>query len=170
MSTLEPRPTSKALVIATHNQGKVREIETLLAGSGWDVRSLDPEVPEVPETGTTFAANARAKALYYAGHTGMAALADDSGLEIDALGGEPGVRSARYVHPDLSPAQRNLEILARLRDLPARDRGARFVCHLVLAMPDKVVHETTGTCGGRIAGSATRSRPWRPSVTPSATQ
>ena len=139
------------LLIATHNRGKVAELEALLAGSGWRLQPLDPDVPEFVEDGETFADNSRGKALYYAQVTGLPALADDSGLEIDAIGGDPGVRSARYLDPDMPQARRNLEVLALLSDVPEPERGARFVCYLTLAYQGRIVHETVGTCSGRIA-------------------
>lgn len=141
----------RVLVVATHNQGKVTEIRGLLEGLGWQVRALPDGTPEYEETGDTFAANARGKAVFYARHTGLPALADDSGLQIDALGGEPGVRSARYIDPSLTPAERNRAVLERLADVPEQERTARFVCHLALATAAGVVHETVGTCEGRIA-------------------
>jgi XTP/dITP diphosphohydrolase len=141
----------RRLVVATHNPGKVAEINELLEDSGWSVSGLPEGAPEFPETGDTFAANSRGKALFYADLTGLPALADDSGLQIDALGGEPGVYSARYIDPAIPQSQRNLEVLARLTEVPEERRGARFVCHVTLAVPGEVVHETVGTCEGRIA-------------------
>lgn len=142
---------SRLLVMATKNPGKVREMRELLADSGWRVVPLSDEVPTYEETGETFAANARGKAVFYAALTDRPTLADDSGLEIDALGGEPGVRSARYIDPEISQRRRNAAVLEKLADLPPERRGARFVCHLALAVPGRVVHETTGTCEGIIA-------------------
>ncbi len=138
------------LLIGTHNRGKVEEIERLLAGGPWRCHALPEGTDEYLETGDTFADNARGKALYYAQLTGRVTLADDSGLEIDALHGEPGVYSARYIDPELSQQQRNLAVLERLVDVADEARGARFVCHVVLALPDAVVHEQCGVCNGRI--------------------
>lgn len=140
----------RTLLIATTNRGKVAELERLLAGSGWRVRPLPADVEEFEETGTTFAENARGKALWYCERLGLPALADDSGLVVDALGGEPGVYSARYIDPGIDQATRNRKLLERLADEPDERRTARFVCHLALADRRRVVHETTGVCEGRI--------------------
>jgi XTP/dITP diphosphohydrolase len=139
------------LLLATTNPGKVAEIAELLSETDWQVVPLPEGVPEYEETGATFADNARGKALFYSQWTGLPALADDSGIEIDALGGEPGVYSARYVDPDIPQSRRNEVVIERLAGLPPEERGARFVCHLVLAVGDRVVHETSGTCEGIIA-------------------
>jgi XTP/dITP diphosphohydrolase len=141
----------RTLILATRNAGKVREMEALLAGSAWSLERLPEEIGELTETGATFAANAREKALFAAARLPYPVLADDSGLQIDALGGEPGVRSARYIDPDLDPAARNRAVLDKLREVPDAQRTARFVCHLVLAHDGAVVHEVTGTCEGTIA-------------------
>ena len=111
------------LLIGTHNRGKVAEIEALLAG--WSCRALPQEADEYPEDAAAFAANARGKALHYARLTGLLTLADDSGLEIDALGGEPGVYSARYIDPAMSQERRNLAVLECLAGVADADRGAR---------------------------------------------
>jgi XTP/dITP diphosphohydrolase len=140
-----------ALIFATRNEGKVREMEALLAGSAWSLERLPEEIGELAETGATFADNAREKALYAAARLPCPVLADDSGLQIDALAGEPGVRSARYIDPDLDPAARNRAVLDKLREVPDPQRTARFVCHLVLAHDGAIVHEATGTCKGTIA-------------------
>ncbi len=114
------------------------------------------DIDEPPEIGATFAENARTKALAYARATGQWCLADDSGLVVDALGGAPGVHSARYAADDC-PAAANLDaannakLLAALEGAEDEQRGARFVCHLVLADPDRVLIETFDTIEGRIA-------------------
>ena len=141
----------RRLLLATTNAGKVAEIADLLADTGWHVEPLPGDVPEYEETGDTFAANARGKALFYSQWTGLPALADDSGLEVDALGGEPGVYSARWVDPDLPQSRRNEIVVERLAGIENAGRRARFRCHLVLARGDRIIHETTGTCEGRIA-------------------
>lgn len=138
------------LLIGTHNRGKVEEIAALLAAGPWRRRALPEGADEYPESSDTFAGNARGKALYYARLTGLVTLADDSGLEIDALGGEPGVYSARYIDPELSQRQRNLAVLERLAGVAETHRGAQFVCHVVLARPDALVSERRGVCTGRI--------------------
>ncbi len=103
------------------------------------------------ETGASFADNARQKALHYAGLTGMVTLAEDSGFEIDALNGEPGIHSARYLGEDATYAQRFADIYRRVRDSGEVDRGARFVCALAVADGANVVFETTAKVEGRLA-------------------
>jgi XTP/dITP diphosphohydrolase len=106
---------------------------------------------EVEETGATFEANAILKATAFAERSGVTALADDSGLEIDALGGEPGVHSKRYAGPDASDADRIALVLEKLRGVPEGARTARFRCVMALAMPEDVVGTVDGTCEGQIA-------------------
>ena len=125
------------LVIATRNPGKIRELEALLADSGVRLLSLAdfPHLPEIPEEGATFAENAAAKALAVARLTHHPALADDSGLMVDALGGAPGVFSARYAQDRTAPrpptdADNWGKLLDELKDVPWEARGARFVCEL----------------------------------------
>jgi non-canonical purine NTP pyrophosphatase, rdgB/HAM1 family len=123
------------LVIASHNQGKVREIGDLLAPFGVEVVSAGAlGLPEPEETGTTFAANAELKAHAAAKAANLPALADDSGLAVDALGGDPGIYSARWAGPSKDFAQAMELVNDRLDASP--DRGARFVCALALAWPD----------------------------------
>ena len=138
------------LVFATRNRGKVAELVDLLRPTPWTVETMPSEVEEYPETGDTFAANARGKALHAAAVLDVPVLADDSGLQIDALDGAPGVRSARYIDPHFTPEERNGAVLNELVAVPEDERGARFVCHLVLAYRGALVHETVGTCEGRI--------------------
>ena len=145
---------ARSLLIATRNEGKIAEISALLDGSGWQCVGVPAETPDFPEDGETFAENARGKALFYAERLGLPALADDSGLVIDALGGEPGVYSARYIDPTLTPIERNAAVLEKMIAVGSDARTARFVCHLVLAQAANVVHETTGTCDGTITNSA----------------
>jgi XTP/dITP diphosphohydrolase len=141
------------LALATRNPGKVRELRALLAGLALDLRALDefPQVPPLPETGDTFAANATSKALTVARLTGHVALADDSGLEIDALAGAPGVASATFLGPAATDADRNRWVLARLRGLPDSRRTARYRAVVAVADPNGVVRTFEGTCDGRIA-------------------
>jgi len=143
----------RRLLLATTNPGKVSEIAEMLADTDWQVVPLPAETPEYEETGDTFGANARGKALFYSQRTGLPALADDSGLEVDALGGEPGVYSARYIDPDIPQSRRNEIIVERLAGVQNERRDARFVCHLVLAVGERIVHESTGVCEGRIAAA-----------------
>jgi XTP/dITP diphosphohydrolase len=142
------------LLLATTNPGKLREIRDLLRGVPYEVRSLegmaDIEAPE--ETGATFEANARLKARYYAEATGLLAVADDSGLEVDAMDGRPGVLSARY--PGATYPERFANIWREMTASGRRDRGARFVCAIALATPDAVLFETRGTVEGMILPEA----------------
>jgi XTP/dITP diphosphohydrolase len=142
--------TESTLVFATRNEGKVREMAELLVGSGWRAARMPEDLEDFEETGETFADNARGKAVSASLQLTDPVLADDSGLEIDALGGEPGVRSARYIDESLTTEERNAAVLDRLREVPEDRRTARFVCHLVLAHRGEVVHETVGTCEGVI--------------------
>ena len=120
------RPPGR-VVLASGNPGKLAEIRALLAGSGLElVPQSDFDVPEVEETGTTFVENAIIKARHAASHAGLPAIADDSGLEVDALGGAPGVRSARFAGPDADDAANNQLLLERLGGRPAAQRSARF--------------------------------------------
>ena len=142
---------SVRLVLATSNRNKVREIEGMLAGADVELITLDrwPGLPAPDETGATFEENARLKALYYAGATGELVVAEDSGLEIDALGGAPGVESARY-GGDVGYREKFALIYDALRSRPS-DGSARFVCAVALARGRDVLFETRGTVEGRIA-------------------
>src|SRR5882672_2727873 len=119
----------RQLLVATTNPGKLREIRTLMSGVPLELVSLAdiPSTSEPEETGTTFEENARLKARYYAERSGLLTVAEDSGLVIDALDGEPGVRSARFLRPDASYPERFAEIYRRLGSA-ARPHRARFVC------------------------------------------
>lgn len=122
----------KKIVLASNNPGKVREINQLLAGAGFEVLSQSQfKVPEVEETGLTFVENAIIKARHAAYHTGLAALADDSGIEVDALQGAPGIYSARYAGKDATDAANLQKLLADLKASGSQDRNARFQCLLV---------------------------------------
>lgn len=145
------------LVVATTNPGKLREIRALLAGLPFDILALDqwPDVEAPEEAGRTFAENARAKALYYATATGELTVAEDSGLEIDALGGAPGVESARYGGIDASYPKKFALIYDALREKSAPSSGARFVCVLALAHDGRILFETRGIVEGRIAPEPT---------------
>ncbi|HYM16411.1 MAG TPA: RdgB/HAM1 family non-canonical purine NTP pyrophosphatase [Dehalococcoidia bacterium] len=147
----------RRLVIATNNAGKLREFEQLLAGCGFALttpRRLGvPFAPE--ETGATFAENARIKAVEAARACGLPALADDSGLEVDHLGGRPGIFSARYAggdrtDPALTDAERVRIVLAELEGVPDAERGARFRCVIAVATPDGRVRTVEGVFEGRI--------------------
>ena len=149
----------REIVVATGNPHKVEEIRAILAPRGVVLRGLDEvggPFPEPDETGRTFEANARMKAIAYARVTGRVVLADDSGLEVDALGGEPGVDSAIWAGPHGTRAERdarnNAKLAERMRGVPADRRAARFVCCMCLADADgRVLATTRGTFEGRIA-------------------
>lgn len=140
-------------LLATTNPGKVREIRALLSGLPLELLGLEAfpglEAPE--ETGATFSANARLKARYYAAVTGLPAIADDSGLEIDALDGRPGVESARYGGDDLSYPRRFELIRAALEAAGVETSTARFVCVVALARGLDIEFEAGGVVEGRIA-------------------
>ena len=141
------------LLIATTNPGKVREYRALLSGLDFDLVGLKDvgiEV-DVAETGDTYASNAELKAREYARLSGLMTLADDSGLEVDALNGRPGVHSARYA-PD-SPA-RIQKLLGEMIDVPDAQRAAHFQCVIALATPDGTLTTTEGSCAGVIAREA----------------
>lgn len=148
------------LLVATTNRDKIREIRSLLAGTPVDLLTLSdmPPVAEPEETGETFQENARLKARYYAKHSGLLTVAEDSGLAIDALGGEPGVSSARFLRPDASYPARFAAIFERLAQNPDRPRTARFVCAVAVVDGDRVVYETVGTVEGTIAHAAAGDR------------
>lgn len=140
------------LVIATRNRGKLREFRSLLSSTGWQVLGLSDLFIEKDheETGTTFADNARLKALAYSKDTNLPVLADDSGLEVTALGGRPGIHSARYAGPGASDSDRIQKLLSEL-DSTGGTREARFVCRLALAQSGHLLLEAEGECRGVIA-------------------
>ncbi len=142
----------RRLVLATRNRKKLAELKQLLEGMEMEVLGLEefPEVPEVEEDGTTFAENAVKKARAVAQATGLVALADDSGLEVDALGGRPGVHSARFAGEHGDDAANNAKLLELMKDVPDEERGARFRCVIAIADPDGRVHLVEGTCEGWI--------------------
>ena len=144
---------SPSLLLGTRNAGKVSEIELILGDVPWRLRSLQdlPDIPTPAEIGDTYAANAIIKAQFYARETGVIALADDSGLEVEALGGAPGVLSARYAGEGASDADRRRLLLSQLANVPLDDRTARFVCAVAIAAPDgHVLNVSEGTCSGKI--------------------
>ena len=149
------------LLIATHSAHKLAELRELLSLERGELVSLDDlGISDDPdETGQTFATNARIKARFGARRTGLATLADDSGVEVDALGGAPGVRTRRYAGPDATDIDNNTKLLAAVDGLPPERRGARYVCVLALALPrpgaearDALpIRLVRGTTRGRIA-------------------
>lgn len=144
---------AKTIVLATRNKGKIAELSAMLEGFGLTVLGLSafPEIGEIEETGTTFAENARIKARAVCAATGLVAVADDSGLCVDALSGAPGVYSARYAGEGAADADNNAKLLAALADVPEKERAARFVCAVCAAAPDGRLLETSGAWEGRIA-------------------
>ena len=140
------------LLIATHNPGKKREYAELLQGLNVELITLDDlGIGEaVEEDGESYAENALLKAQFYAAAEGVLTLADDSGLEVDALGGAPGVLTARYAGEGATDEQRYSLLLRQLREVPDERRTARFRCAIALAWPDGPTEVTQGTCEGRI--------------------
>ena len=144
------------LVVATRNAGKLAEFAEALAADGVEVVGLDAlgDAPEVEETGATFEENARLKAEAYSKRTDLLVIADDSGLEVDALEGRPGVYSARYGSPSLSDPARCRAVLKDLVDVPDAERTARFRCVLAAARGGKVLAVFEGAAEGRILREA----------------
>jgi len=142
---------SRTLLLATGNRGKLREFAELLAPLGLELRSL-AEFPDaqLPPEGDDYAQNAVAKARAAAAASGLAALGDDSGIEVSALGAAPGPHSARYGGPGLDDAARSARLVAALGASGSADRSARFVCVAALAEPDGELSVARGECPGRI--------------------
>lgn len=129
---------TQRIVLASNNRGKVREIGQLLASREIEILPQSEfKVPEVEETGLTFVENAILKARNAAAHSGLPAIADDSGLEVDALQGQPGIYSARFAGPDASDADNNARLLEALADVPDEQRTARFQCLMVYMRHEK---------------------------------
>ncbi len=147
------KSAERKLLVATGNKGKVREYQKLLEGLPLQVVTLADEGidTEVEETGSTIEENAILKARAYAEMSGLLTLADDSGLEVDALGGEPGAMSKRYAGPDASDEERNAYLLEKVRDVPTAKRTARFRCVIAVAVPGDGIELSQGTCEGTIA-------------------
>ena len=141
----------RRLLVATTNVGKLREIREILRGTGIELLSLDEvgKIPEPEETGATFAENSRLKARYYNARTGLPSVADDSGIEIDALNGAPGVHSARW-HGEHYPTKFAV-IYGELERQGLATSPARFVAHVALADEGRIVFEATGAVEGEIA-------------------
>lgn len=141
------------LVLATHNQGKVEEIKKILGEFPLEFLSCADlvRVPEVVEDGQTFYENALKKALVLSEYTGKLTMADDSGLEVDALNGQPGVYSARFAGEESDSEANNDKLLSLLEGLPMEKRGARFKCVIVLADREGEIARAEGICEGAIA-------------------
>jgi XTP/dITP diphosphohydrolase len=148
----------RKILVATTNIGKIAELKAMLdLDTEWLDLSYYPEIEEIEEDGQTFIENACKKAIGYARATGQWTIADDSGLEVDALGGEPGVKSARYsgdktlnVDGTLIDHRNIAKVLELLEDVPQEKRTARFFCSLALANPEQILIETEGTLEGLI--------------------
>jgi XTP/dITP diphosphohydrolase len=140
------------LIIATRNRGKVREIRRALKGLGIRVRPLSgfPEVPPVEEDGATFVENALKKARSYSKYFGQLTVADDSGLEVDALKGLPGVHSARYGGERASDRDKNRKLLKEMNGVPPSKRGAKFKCVIAVVSPEGKEAVIEASCSGKV--------------------
>jgi len=141
------------IIVATGNQGKLSEIKEILVDCNFDLSSLKDHfspIPQIPETGSTFLENARIKADWVFEKTGIWSLADDSGLEVDALNGAPGVWSARFAGEECSSEENNQKLLRLLGDSPFEARTARFRCVIVLKTGKDSYLSTEGVCEGKI--------------------
>lgn len=145
--------TEAKLLLATTNRGKLEELRVLLAGIPFElVGPADLGINlEVEESGSTYSANARLKASAFARASGLLTLADDSGLEVDALDGAPGVLSSRWAGPHATDKQRIEFLLSKLKDIPMRNRKAHFCCTMVIASPRGGLRMCSGSCTGVIA-------------------
>lgn len=143
----------REVLVATTNPGKLREIRRILQDAPVVLKTLRDfpglDVPE--ETGQSFAENARQKAIYYAAATGMVAMAEDSGFEVDALGREPGIYSARYLREDAGYDERFEHIYRRVRESEASDLSARFICALAVANGEEILFEAAAAVEGELA-------------------
>jgi XTP/dITP diphosphohydrolase len=145
--------TLRSLLVATQNEGKLKELRQLLADLPFELYGLIdfPRIEEVDETGKSFVENASLKATGYARQTGLTTLADDSGLEVEALGGAPGVYSARYAGQDASDAERTTKLLSELAIIPAPKRTARFVSAIAIASESgQILNVSVGRCDGHV--------------------
>ncbi|NLI70145.1 MAG: XTP/dITP diphosphatase [Firmicutes bacterium] len=146
---------AKKLIVATHNEGKVAEIRDILAGLPLEIVFLKEVegAPVVIEDGKNLTDNALKKAHQISNFCGEITLADDSGLEVDALGGLPGVKSARFAGVDADDMQNNLLLLKEMKEVPQERRGARFTCVLAIVCPDGTVEIIEESCEGTIASA-----------------
>ncbi len=143
----------KTLILATRNQHKQRELTEMLAPLGIEIKSLldFPDFPEVEEDGQTFADNAIKKARVTAQFSGLTSLADDSGLEVKALGGQPGIYSARFAGRPGDDEANNRKLLQLMKGVPEDSRQARFVCVIAICGPNQEIQTVRGVCNGTIA-------------------
>jgi XTP/dITP diphosphohydrolase len=154
LNDMMKRNSTMPILIATRNAHKLQEIREMLPGVELIGTDAYPNVPDPIEDGETFEANAAIKAIAWAKATGLTAIADDSGLEVDALNGAPGIHSARYAGEHGNTAANNAKLLRELEGVSAPQRTARFVCALALATPDGVVKTLRGACEGAILADA----------------
>lgn len=142
----------KTIIIATNNEGKAKEFNELFTSYGYKIKTLldFPEIGDVPETGNTFAENAFQKASAISKELNTIVLADDSGLEVDALNGKPGIYSARFAGEHGNDVKNNQKLLAALEGLPLEERTANFHCSLVMVGPDKEPLHVEGEVDGQI--------------------
>jgi XTP/dITP diphosphohydrolase len=148
------------LVVATRNNGKVREIRKALKGFGFRLYALSdfPDVPEIEEDGESFTENALKKARFYSSYFGKLVLADDSGLEVKALKGLPGIYSARYAGERASNQENNQKLLKEIGGIPFSRRGAQFQCVIAIVSPDGKEAIAEGSCKGRIGSKEVGKR------------
>jgi len=141
------------LLIGTRNKKKLKELEAILTGLPVELLTIDdlPDLPEVEEGGATFEENATLKAVELSKASGLPVVADDSGLEVDALGGAPGVYSARYADPNATDEANNGKLLDALKDIPDEKRSARFRCVIAFAVDGECLFTVSGEVSGRIA-------------------
>ena len=143
---------TKKIIIATGNKGKAKEFEELFYSYGYEIETLldHPEIPDIPEPGETFQENAYQKASFLSEHLGTIVLADDSGLEVDALDGAPGIYSARYAGEHGNDKKNNEKLLKDLKELNTSNREANFICSLVLVGPERKPLTVVGKVYGTI--------------------
>ena len=139
-------------VFASHNKGKIQEVQEILAPFGIEIEPIPADFPEIEENGTSFEENAKIKARAVCKATGLPAVADDSGLTVDALDGFPGIHSARWAGPEADTHDRNQLLLEKLLSVPKDQRGAQFVCVAACVFPDGKELAVRGQCRGTILG------------------
>lgn len=139
-------------VFASHNKGKIQEVQEILAPFGIEIEPIPADFPEIEENGTSFEENAEIKARAVCQATGLPAVADDSGLTVDALDGFPGIHSARWAGPEANDHDRNQLLLEKLLSVPEEQRGAQFVCVAACVFPDGRELAVRGQCRGTILG------------------
>ena len=139
-------------VFASHNKGKIQEVQEILAPFGIEIEPIPADFPEIEENGTSFEENAKIKARAVCQATGLPAVADESGLTVDALDGFPGIHSARWAGPEANDHDRNQLLLEKLLSVPEEQRGAQFVCVAACVFPDGRELAVRGQCRGTILG------------------